>query len=92
MLNADFDGDVLNIVTIINKSFEEACYYIFNPRNAMYISRNNGLFNGAVCVERDSVINANTLLNLGRKYVDEDDSRINKIKKILNANNKKNNL
>ena len=58
----------------------------------MYISRNNGLFNGSVCVERDSVINANTLLNLGRKYIDEDDSRINKIKKILNANSKKNNL
>lgn len=54
----------------------------------MYISRNNGLFNQSVCVQRDSIINANTLLNLGRKYIDNDEKRVNKIKRIL-ANNEK---
>jgi hypothetical protein len=83
-----FDGDVLNVLTLINNAFIEACEYTFNPRNAMYISRNNGLFNHSVCVQRDSIINANTLLNLGRKYIDNDEKRVNKIKKIL-ANNEK---
>lgn len=83
-----FDGDVLNIIVLINKAFIEACYYTFNPRNAMYISRNNGLFNGSVCVQRDTIINANTLLNLGRKYIDNNDKRVSKIKKILEKNKK----
>lgn len=83
-----FDGDVLNILVLVNKAFTEACYYTFNPRNAMYISRNNGLFNGSVCVQRDSIINANTLFNLGRKYIDNNDKRVKKIKKILEANKK----
>ena len=81
-----FDGDVLNILVLVNQAFIEACYYTFNPRNAMYISRNNGLFNGSVCVQRDTIINANTLLNLGRKYIENDERRVKKIKKILEAN------
>ena len=32
----------------------------------MYISRNNGTFNLDACVQRDTIINANTLLHLGR--------------------------
>ena len=32
----------------------------------MYISHDDGLFNTNVCIERDSIINANTLMNLGR--------------------------
>ena len=32
----------------------------------MYISRNNGTFNLDACVQRDTIINANTLLYLGR--------------------------
>lgn len=60
-------GDVLNTIVIISDAFYEACRMIFNPRNAMYISHDDGLFNTQVCIERDSVINANTLMNLGRK-------------------------
>ena len=59
-------GDVLNVVLIISDAFFRACYEIFNPRNAMYISHDNGLFNMDVCIQRDTVINANTLMNLGR--------------------------
>ena len=75
-----FDGDVLNVVAILNKAFYEACYYIFNPRNAMYISHDNGLFNQEVCIQRDTVINANTLLNLGNKYYTK--KQMDKIKKL----------
>lgn len=72
LLAADFDGDVLNVFIIINKEFFERAYEIFNPRNSMYISRNNGHFNMAVCVQRDTLINANTLVRLGRdKYTQE---------------------
>lgn len=65
-LCADFDGDVLNIMHILSKAFYERCYQIFNPRNAMYISRIDGKLNPNLLVQRDTVINANTFLHLGR--------------------------
>lgn len=66
LLGADFDGDVLNILLIINKVFFEAAYQIYNPRNAFYISMDDGYFNSNVCMQRDTLINANTLAGLGR--------------------------
>lgn len=68
LLNADFDGDVLNILLIINETFYQTAYEIFNPRNAFYISRNDGNFNKDVSMQRDTLINANTLVNLGRTH------------------------
>lgn len=67
-LAADFDGDVLNIMYINNKQFFEACYKVFNPRNAMMISRNDGKFNSDVNWTKDTLINANGMLYLSRKY------------------------
>ena len=53
---------------------------IFNPRNAMYISRSDGLFNKSVCVQRDTVINANTLVFLSKNdYNDEDKTKMEKL-------------
>lgn len=81
LMGADFDGDVLNIMHIINKAFFERSYVVFNPRNAMYISRINGKLNSDVIPQRDSLINANTLLYLGRKrYSKEQLSQIRAIK------------
>lgn len=51
---------------IISDSFFERCYTIFNPRNAMYVSRIDGKLNGDLLVQRDTLINANTFLYLGR--------------------------
>lgn len=80
-LAADFDGDSLNVLMIINRKFYERCCEIFNPRNAMYISRNDGLSNSAVLVQRDTIINANTLVYLGRKnYTKEQMDKIKAIK------------
>lgn len=77
LLAADFDGDVLNIFIIINRAFYERCYVVFNPRNAMYISRIDGKMNADVLVQRDTLINANTLLHLGRhNYSKEDMDKI----------------
>ena len=66
LLNADFDGDVLNVMYIINKAFFERAFQLFNPRNAFYISRDDGLFNNLVNHQKDTLINANSMLLLGR--------------------------
>lgn len=79
-LAADFDGDVLNIMHIINRAFFERCYVVFNPRNAMYISHIDGKLNSDVLVQRDTIINANTLMHLGRKNYTK--SNMDKIKAI----------
>lgn len=54
---------------------------MFNPRNAMYISRVDGKMNADVLVQRDTIINANTFLHLGRhNYSRENMDKINAIK------------
>jgi hypothetical protein len=81
LLAADFDGDVLNIFYIINKEFFQRAYEVFNPRNVMYISRNDGLFDNVVNHQRDTLINANTLVRLARsKYTKEQLAKIQSIK------------
>ena len=66
-MGADFDGDVLNVMHIINQAFLERTNIVFNPRNAMYISRIDGKLNSDLLVQRDTLINANTFIYLGRK-------------------------
>ena len=59
---------------------------VFNPRNAMYISRINGKLNGDLLVQRDTLINANTFLHLGRKnYTKKQLDRIAEIKERQKA-------
>ena len=59
-------GDTLNILLIINKEFQTAAEYVFNPRNAMYISKNDGMFNNSYNHKRDTIINMNTFVQLSR--------------------------
>lgn len=73
MLNADFDGDALNILHIINQAFFVRSHEIYNPRNAMQISRNDGKFNNYVCIQRDTLLNVNQFSNLGRQWIDLDE-------------------
>ena len=62
-------GDTLNILLIINEEFRIAAEYVFNPRNSMYISKNDGMFNNSYNHKRDTIINMNTLVQLSRsKY------------------------
>ena len=52
---------------------------VFNPRNSMMISRNDGTFNN------DMIINSNGLINLGRDYYsNEQKQRINQLKEKYN--------
>jgi DNA-directed RNA polymerase beta' subunit len=76
MMNADFDGDALNILHIINEAFFVRAYEIYNPRTAMQISRNDGRFNGNVCPQRDTLLGVNTFSNLGRSVYTEEDMQI----------------
>ena len=72
--------DVLNIFHIVNEAFLERAKIVFNPRNAMYISKINGKLNPDMVVQRDTIINANTFLWLGRHNYNE--STMDKIRKI----------
>lgn len=85
LLAADFDGDVLNILLPINQTFIRLAWEKFNPRNAMYISRNDGYFNSAVSMQRDTLINANTLARCGRDtYTQEEVDAYNRLLEIKN--------
>lgn len=79
-LAADFDGDTLNIMHIINSHFFARAYEVFNPRNAMYISRKDGMLNGDVLPMKDTLVNANTLNYLSLN--DYNKKEISKIKEI----------
>ena len=79
-LAADFDGDTLNILYLINKDFIEAAEKVINPRNAMQISRNDGMFNSDVNHSRDILINATTMVYLSRDQYDEE--KLAKIKAL----------
>lgn len=84
-LAADFDGDVLNVFHILNDAFFLRAYEVFNPRNAMYISRNNGLLNNSIMVQRDTLINTNTLNDIGyQTYTDKELANIQRIKDMVN--------
>ena len=67
---------------IINQAFNERAKIVFNPRNAMYISRIDGKLNKDVLIQRDTLINANTLLHMGRdKYTKKQMDHINELRK-----------
>lgn len=82
-LAADFDGDCLNILYLINQQFITEAEAKFNPRNALYISRNDGSFNNDVNHCRDTLINANSIIYLSRdKYTEEQKDAIRRAKEL----------
>ena len=72
-LAGDFDGDVLNIFYIINKSFAERAEKVFSPKYAMMISHNDGKFDSALNHSRDTLIMLNSFIELSRdEYTQEE--------------------
>lgn len=61
---ADFDGDQENVMRILNKEFLKAAENIFNPRNALYISHEDGYVNDSVIHNKDLLVNINSLKNM----------------------------
>lgn len=86
-LAADFDGDTLNILLIINNDFLRAAERVFNPANAMVISKNDGYFNNDYNLQRDELINLSTLINLSRgNYSKEQLEQIERMKAMKPSN------
>ena len=80
---ADFDGDTLNIIFLINKDIVENAEEIFNPRNNMMISHNDGRFNNKFNHERDTLVLTNALRNINlNKYTPEQLEKIHNVKVI----------
>jgi hypothetical protein len=73
-------GDTLNILLIINKDFQVAAENVFNPRNSMYISKNDGMFNNSYNHKRDTIINMNTFVQLSRSNYSQE--QLNRIKQL----------
>ncbi len=57
----------------MSDAFFQRAYQIFNPRNSMYISRSNGLLNPDILVQRDTLINSNTLVGLTKDLYTEEE-------------------
>lgn len=51
-----------------------------NPRNAMYLSKNDGYLNPGVLPMKDTLVNSNTLINLSRDNYSQE--QLNKIEMI----------
>lgn len=80
-LNADFDGDVLNCLWIINKEFLHNAERVFNPRNAMFINRNDGYMQADMCHSRDTMLNLNNIVSLSQDSYTQ--AEIDKLKSIM---------
>lgn len=82
-LAADFDGDVLNVLWNINEDFTRLANQIFNPRNSLFISHNDGNFDPGFMHNKDTIINLNTLMRLGRSAYSPENVRA--IQQIVGA-------
>lgn len=56
VMNADFDGDVLNVISLKSRDIAKAFNKTFNPRNSLFVSRNDGKFNKDMCLFKDQLI------------------------------------
>jgi len=61
LLAGDYDGDVLNIISLKDNETKELMKEVFSPVN-LIIDANNGNFNESLNLERDQVLGLNNLL------------------------------
>ena len=80
LLAADFDGDTLNILYLLNQEFITLAEEILSPV-MMYISKNDGMCNADLIHSRDTIINANTMKNL-YEYTEEEIANIKALQSI----------
>lgn len=52
-MNADFDGDLLNVFRVIGADFQKRFEKNMNPRYNLFVSRADGKANKEVCVSKD---------------------------------------
>ena len=56
MLPYQFDGDILNIISLKNKKMSKKYSATLSPRKSMIISRNDGMFNNDFNLLKDQSI------------------------------------
>lgn len=61
-LAGDYDGDVLNLISIKDKNTRELFKKVFSPVH-LVIDPNNGRFNNSLNLERDQVLGMNSLID-----------------------------
>jgi DNA-directed RNA polymerase beta' subunit len=61
LLAGDYDGDVLNVISLKDSEMKEVFREVFSPIS-LIIDSNNGHFNVALNLERDQVLGLNSLL------------------------------
>ena len=61
-LAGDYDGDVLNLISIKDKTIREDLKRVFSPVHLL-IDPNTGRFNNSLNLERDQVLGLNNLLD-----------------------------
>ena len=55
-LNADFDGDTLNIIALLGKEFKKEFGHVLSPRTGFMISKNNGNLDTDFALLKDQMI------------------------------------
>jgi len=76
-----FDGDVINVLLIINEEFRVQAEKILSPRNAMFISKNDGKVNSQMIPTKDTIVNINSLVHMSRSnYTQDQIDQINRLK------------
>ena len=58
----DYDGDVLNIISLKDKEMREVFKEVISPE-ALIIDANTGDINTSLLLERDQILGLNSLLN-----------------------------
>lgn len=82
-LVADFDGDALSIIRLINKELIERCEERLSPRNSGFISPNDGLFNNNMNYQRDFIITACAMISISRdKYTASQKAKIKQLQSM----------
>ena len=66
LLNSDYDGDVLNIVSLKDKELVETFKAVFSPENLL-ISSNDGMFNEQLNLDRDFLMALTEMLMKPKK-------------------------
>jgi hypothetical protein len=63
-LNADFDGDILNIIGLVDRAFQKM-YRKYDPVSRMLTDRDSGLLNNYFVINKDQLINLSNFATLG---------------------------
>ena len=64
VLNADFDGDILNIMVQVISHISDAYFTNLNPRSNLFISKNDGKFNADANLFKDEIIGLYAFANI----------------------------